>query len=142
MKIALIRYLKQKLFNMNKYDYKIANYFGDKSGRHFRSKIYIVINNKIYQQFTYEAAKEVTRLTKELKGALEELKEKEKIMVNLYLVHDNNYNYRIVIRAKDADEAINKLHNYMKETKQNGEFWSSNNIIWYADLCDNEKVID
>ena len=55
-------------------DYKIANYFGDTSGMHFRSKRYVVIGDKIYQQLKFGEAKEVKRITKELKGALNEIK--------------------------------------------------------------------
>ena len=55
-------------------DYKIANYFGDTSGMHFRSKRYVVIGDKIYQQLKFGEAKEVKRITKELKGALSEIK--------------------------------------------------------------------
>lgn len=54
-------------------DYRIANYFGDRSGMHFRSKVYMLIGNKLYKQDNDEAT-EVTRMTKELKGALQELK--------------------------------------------------------------------
>lgn len=54
-------------------DYRIANYFGDKSGMHFRSKVYMLIGNKLYKQDNGEAT-EVTRMTKELKGALQELR--------------------------------------------------------------------
>lgn len=53
-------------------DYKIANYFGDKSGRHYRSKIYMLIGDKLFKQENGEAV-EVNRMTKELKGALAEL---------------------------------------------------------------------
>ncbi len=55
-------------------DYKIANYFGNTSGMHYRSKRYIVIDNKIYQQLKFDEVKEVKRITKELKGALNEIK--------------------------------------------------------------------
>ena len=58
-------------------DYRIANYFGDKSDKHYRSKRYVVIGNKIYQQLQFDEVKEVTRLTKELKGALSEIKLEE-----------------------------------------------------------------
>jgi len=58
-------------------DYKIANYFGDTSGMHFRSKRYVIIDNKIYQQLKFGEVKEVKRITKELKGALSEIKSKE-----------------------------------------------------------------
>lgn len=54
-------------------DYQIVNYFGDRSGMHFRSKVYMLIGDKLYKQDKGEGV-EVTRLTKELKGALEELK--------------------------------------------------------------------
>lgn len=54
-------------------DYRIANYFGDTSGMHFRSKRYVLIGNKIYQQLKFGEVKEVKRITKELKGALSEI---------------------------------------------------------------------
>lgn len=54
--------------------HKIANYFGDTSGMHFRNKRYVVIGDKIYQQLKFGEAKEVKRITKELKGALSEIK--------------------------------------------------------------------
>lgn len=54
-------------------DYRIANYFGDRSGMHFRSKVYMLIGDKLYKQDNEEAT-EVTRMTKELKGALQELR--------------------------------------------------------------------
>ena len=60
---------------------------------------------------------------------------------SLYFVHDADYSYRVVVRAKDGDEAISKLKAWMQETKQNGELWSSANVKWYADLCDNDKII-
>ena len=56
-------------------DYKIANYFGDTSGMHFGSKRYVIIDDKIYQQLKFGEAKEVKRITKELKGALSEIRE-------------------------------------------------------------------
>ncbi len=55
-------------------DYKIANYFGDKSGMHYRSKRYIMYEDKIYQQQQFGEVKEGQRITKELKGALNEIK--------------------------------------------------------------------
>lgn len=60
-------------------DYQITNYFGDKSGMHYRSRRYVVTGNnvyrplKIYQQLEYGLVKEVKRMTKEIKGALSEL---------------------------------------------------------------------
>lgn len=53
--------------------YHISNYFGDKSGKHFRSKRYLIIDDKILQQCDFGEVKEVNRLTKELKGILSEL---------------------------------------------------------------------
>lgn len=58
-------------------DFKIANYFGDKSGRHYRSKRYVMISDNIYQQLQLGEVKEVKRLTKELKGALSEIESEE-----------------------------------------------------------------
>ena len=59
-------------------DYKIANYFGDTSGIHFRSKRYVVIGDKIYQQLKFGEAKEVKRIAKELKGALSDINKEGK----------------------------------------------------------------
>lgn len=53
--------------------YHISNYHGDRSGRHHRSKTYLIINNKIIQQDDRGKAKEIVRLTKELKGIFDEL---------------------------------------------------------------------
>lgn len=55
-------------------DYKIANYFGDTSGRHYRSKRYVVIGDKIYRQLQFGEVKEVKQITKELKSVLSEIK--------------------------------------------------------------------
>ena len=54
-------------------DYHILNYFGDTSGMHYRSKLYMLVGDKLYKQENGEGT-EVKRITKELKGALEELK--------------------------------------------------------------------
>lgn len=62
--------------------------------------------------------------------------------MRLYLVHDEDYSYRVIISASNADEAIEKLHKWIEETKQNGELWKSIGVKWYADLCDNDKVIE
>ena len=62
--------------------------------------------------------------------------------MRLYLVHDKDYCYRVVIKANNSEEAIEKLHKWFEETKQNGEFFSSNNVKWIADLCDNDKVLE
>lgn len=61
--------------------------------------------------------------------------------MKLYLVHDEDFNYRVVVYANNTEEAIDKLHKWMEETKQNGELWKSKNTKWYADLCDNDVVI-
>lgn len=53
--------------------YHIANYFGDKSGRHFRTKHYVLIDNSIFQQISFGEVKEVAKRSKELKGILSEL---------------------------------------------------------------------
>lgn len=53
-------------------DYIISNYFGDKSGMHYRSKRYVLVDDKLYRQLQCEV-REVTRLTKELKGTIEEI---------------------------------------------------------------------
>ena len=41
-------------------------------------------------------------------------------MNRLYLVHDEDYNYQIVVSANSATSAIEKLQNFIKETKQTG----------------------
>ena len=60
--------------------------------------------------------------------------------MNLYIVHDEEYNHKIVVKAPNAEEAIKKLRNYLKETKQIGILWSE--CVWMADLCDNDKVLE
>lgn len=62
--------------------------------------------------------------------------------MGLYLVHDEDYSYRVVISASSADEAIAKLHKWLERTNQNSELWSSHGVKWYVDLCDNDKVIE
>lgn len=60
----------------------------------------------------------------------------------LYIVHDEDYCWQAVIRAKNYEEAINKLHKWMDENNHNnGEVWNSRNVKWYMDLCDNNEVI-
>lgn len=61
-------------------------------------------------------------------------------MNRLYLVHDKDYNYQVVVSANSATNAIEKLQNFIKETKQTGEFWIESK--WIADLCDNDKVLE
>ena len=53
-------------------DYQILNYFGDTSGMHFRSKVYMLIDGVLYKQEKWECV-EVKRMTKELRGVLEEI---------------------------------------------------------------------
>lgn len=62
--------------------------------------------------------------------------------MKLYLVHDDEFYYKIVINAENQEDAINKLHNWMDVTNQNGEFWNSKNVKWIVDICDNNKVIE
>lgn len=62
--------------------------------------------------------------------------------MNLYLVHDKDFNYKIVVYAFNAGQAVEKVLNWLKETKQTGEFWISDHIKWIADLCDNDKVLE
>lgn len=52
-------------------DCHVANYFGDKSGMHFRSKDYVLIDGILYKQDG--DGLEVKRITKELKGVLAEI---------------------------------------------------------------------
>ena len=62
--------------------------------------------------------------------------------MKLYLVHDEEYCYRVVINANNRNEAIEKTYKWFEDTKQNGEFFNSNNVKWIADLCDNDVVIE
>lgn len=66
----------------------------------------------------------------------------EEIILGLYLVHDKDYSYRIVVCAENAEQAIEKVLKWLKETKQCEEFWISNRINWIADLCDNDKILE
>lgn len=61
--------------------------------------------------------------------------------MHLYVVHDEYYNYRVVVYANNEEEAIEKLHKWVEETKQNGKFWHSKDVQWYADLCNNDVVL-
>lgn len=51
---------------------QILNYFGDTSGMHFKYKEYVLIGDKFYKQIKGEGV-EVVKITKELKGILDEL---------------------------------------------------------------------
>lgn len=62
--------------------------------------------------------------------------------MRLYLVHDEDYCYRVVIQANQNEDAIEKLHKWFKDTKQDSEFFTSKNVKWIADLCDNDVVIE
>ena len=55
-------------------EYHINNYFGDKNGFHFRTKTYVLYNGKLYKNES-GLGKEAVRITKELKGILEWIKE-------------------------------------------------------------------
>ena len=62
-------------------------------------------------------------------------------MINrLYLVHDEDYSYKIVVSAQNAKDALKKLNTFLKETKQAGDLWRD--LKWVADLCDNDKVLE
>ena len=62
-------------------------------------------------------------------------------MINgLYLVHDEDYSYKIVVSAQNANEALEKLTTFLNETKQVGELWRD--VKWIVVLCDNDKVIE
>lgn len=62
--------------------------------------------------------------------------------MKLYLVHDEYDNYKVIVYATNGEDAIEKMHKWMVETKQNGEFFNSKNVKWIADLCDNNKVLE
>ena len=61
-------------------------------------------------------------------------------MNNLYLLHDEDYNYKIIVSAQNANEALKKLNIFLKETKQVGDLCC--NTKWIVDLCDNDKIIE
>lgn len=62
--------------------------------------------------------------------------------MKLYLIHDDDYCWRLVVYANNRTEAMDKLHKWMDENNQNnGEVWNSRNVKWYMDLCDNNEVI-
>ena len=62
-------------------------------------------------------------------------------MINrLYLVHDEDYSYKIVVSAQNAKDALKKLNTFLKETKQAGDLWRD--LKWVVDLCDNDKVLE
>lgn len=62
-------------------------------------------------------------------------------MINrLYLVHDEDYSYKIVVSVQNVNEALEKVDAFLQETKQAGELWR--NVKWIVDLCDNDTVIE
>lgn len=61
-------------------------------------------------------------------------------MDRLYLLHDEDYSYKVVVSATSANEAKRKIEDFVKETKQVGDFFPK--IKWIADLCDNDSVIE
>ena len=62
-------------------------------------------------------------------------------MINrLYLVHDEDYSYKIVVSAQNVNEALEKVDTFLQETKQAGELWR--NVRWIVDLCDNDTFIE
>lgn len=67
--------LSQYLMYYISIDYKIDNYFGDKSGVYFRSKRYVLVGDAIYKLLKFREVEEVERITKELKGALSKIGE-------------------------------------------------------------------
>lgn len=61
-------------------------------------------------------------------------------MNKLYLLHDEDYSYKVVVSAQNANEALEKLNTFLQETKQTCELWRD--VKWIVDLCDNDKVIE
>lgn len=61
-------------------------------------------------------------------------------MNRLYLLHDEDYSYKIVVSAQNANEALEKLDVFLKDTRQVGELWRD--LTWIVDLCDNDRVIE
>jgi len=61
-------------------------------------------------------------------------------MNKLYLLHDEDYSYKVVVSAQNANEALEKLNTFLQETKQTGELCRA--VKWIVDLCDNDKVIE
>lgn len=62
--------------------------------------------------------------------------------MRLYIVHDSDYCYRVVIKASNSGEAIYKLRKWLEETEQTGEFFNSDHVKWFADICDNDTIIE
>ena len=60
----------------------------------------------------------------------------------LYIVYNEDYCWKIVVRAKNYKEAMNKFHKWMDKNNSNNDIvWNSRNEEWYTELCDNNKVI-
>lgn len=60
--------ISDKMYFIN-IGYHISNYFGDKTGCHFRNKDYVFMNGIIYKQDRYgESSTIVCKITKELKN--------------------------------------------------------------------------
>lgn len=53
-------------------------------------------------------------------------------MNRLYLLHDEDYSYKIVVSAQNANEALEKLDVFFKDTRQVGELWRD--LTWIVDL--------
>lgn len=62
--------------------------------------------------------------------------------MKLYLVHDDNYCYKVVVKAETSDEAISKVKVFLQRTNQASEFFKSNHVKWIADLCDNDTILE
>lgn len=83
-----------------------------------------------------------SQLYDEMHGNVTDIRiEQECVATNkLYLLHDEDYGYKVVVSAQNANEALEKLNTFLQETKQTGELWRD--VKWIVDLCDNDKVIE
>lgn len=62
--------------------------------------------------------------------------------MRLFLVEDVGYCERYIVKAKNGDEAIEKLHKWFDSTGRNSETFSSRDKNWLADIFDSDEIID
>ena len=61
--------ISEPMFMIN-IEYRIANYFGNKGGYHYRDKWYVLKNDVLYKMNGYEPSTTASKMTKELKGII------------------------------------------------------------------------
>lgn len=61
-------------------------------------------------------------------------------MKHLYLVHDIDFNYKVVVLATDGNVAIDKVKDFLIRTNQCSEYFKK--VNWIVSLCDNDKVLE